>query len=83
MVIPLYSNFSIKERFFGLKLIVIVSLVGLSIVKVVVILSPGTKCPANQLVIGNDFEEKLNLSNPIAVWLKVVSAGVRIFLILS
>ena len=55
-----------------------VSLVGFSIVKVDVTRSPGNNCPANQLVIGNDFEVKLNFSNPIAVEFKLASAGVRI-----
>ena len=55
-----------------------VSLVGFLIVKVDVTLSPGNNCPANQLVIGNDFEGKLNFSNPIVVEFRLVNAGVRI-----
>ena len=47
----------INEIFFGSKLIVSVWLVGFCIVNVVVDRSPGNNCPANQLVMGNGFEE--------------------------
>ena len=51
--------------------------------KVAVTLSPGNSCPANQLVIGKDFEVKLKFSNPTAVVFTLLSAGVRICLRLS
>ena len=51
--------------------------------KVVVVLSPGSNWPANQLVIGKDFEENWNFSNPILVELILIIEGSRIFFIFS